>query len=433
MKSGIKLFELILGTGYNLFMSFRGKQVLPTLANFSRVQLACLLGCGAFSVAFGQAPLNDDFTNAIPLYGSSVTFTGTLANATIEAGESFCECSDVCLPGGSVWWSWTATNSTAVIVDTVGYTPAYNGADFAVCTGSDVNALTALDCNFLGLVANRYVPFAATAGTTYYIRVQGTTIGSFSLRLTATNAPMILTPPPSRTLAGNSSVMFSVVAAGLRPLKYQWQFQGNNLPGQTVPTLLLHRLSAGQAGGYSVVVSNSSGVTTSVVANLVVLPAAPLVQLAVVNSPDTNRFYFTITGETGRKYQILATTNLINWAGEASIPGFAYAHGVVQNTNETSLFSVPRVPRQKFLRTTPYVDTEICIAQLEAINFAIKLFSIESHNYSILSPPNVIPYLQHFGCPSGTPGSTLLEANYFITDVATKPVCEIVPALHVLP
>ena len=44
--------------------------------------------CETSTICPAQAPANDDFANAIPLYGNSLTFPGTLANATEEAGES---------------------------------------------------------------------------------------------------------------------------------------------------------------------------------------------------------------------------------------------------------------------------------------------------------------------------------------------------------
>src|SRR6266536_40803 len=47
-----------------------------------------LLSFGALSLCFGQAPTNDNFTNAIVLYGNSSIFSGSLTNATFESGES---------------------------------------------------------------------------------------------------------------------------------------------------------------------------------------------------------------------------------------------------------------------------------------------------------------------------------------------------------
>jgi len=223
------------------------------------------------STCFGQAPSNDNFTNAIVLYGNSTIFSGTLSNATFEPGETPDGCNIYNFPGGSVWWSWTPTDSTPVIIDLLQTTAGANYAGLSVHTGQDVASLTDLDCVGLDNLVNRYIRFAATAGTTYHVRVWGPA-RSFTLRLTAANAPVILSPPQNQTIAESASVMFGVIAAGFPPLTYQWQFNGKALPGQTAPTLVQHYLAAIQAGAYSVVVTNSSGVTTSAVATLTISP-----------------------------------------------------------------------------------------------------------------------------------------------------------------
>src|SRR5437867_7679327 len=209
--------------------------------------LLCLIGCCALA-AFGQAPPNDHFTNAIALSGNVVTFSGTLSNATIEDWEPEDSCSYDFF-GPSVWWSWTATQSTAVVVETLQHSPTY-GSAFAALKGTEIWALTPLDCNFMDPITNRYLSFLATSGTTYYIRVFGNA-QAFTLRLTATNSPMILAQPRSTTLPAGSSAWFGVVAGGLAPLQYQWPFEGANLPGQTAPLLLVDTPGLNRAGGYS--------------------------------------------------------------------------------------------------------------------------------------------------------------------------------------
>jgi hypothetical protein len=107
----------------------------------SRTVSFTLLASLCCSIAFSQAPPNDNFTNATVLYGSSAIFSGTLSNATVEPGESL----DECYPAfhytvGSLWWSWTATNSTAVVIDilaTAGTSPAV----LVIETGSALSSL----------------------------------------------------------------------------------------------------------------------------------------------------------------------------------------------------------------------------------------------------------------------------------------------------
>src|SRR3954467_13034281 len=98
-------------------MLFSGQTVLRKGFNEFRALCLSLFYCGVVSVAFGPAPPNDHFTNATPLYGNSVIFSGTLANATFEPGEPTRMCGLFDLALGSVWGLWAATNSTDVVVD----------------------------------------------------------------------------------------------------------------------------------------------------------------------------------------------------------------------------------------------------------------------------------------------------------------------------
>ena len=104
-----------------------------------------LLSYAVFSVCFGQAPANDNFTNAIVLDGNFSTFSGSLTNATFESGESMSGCNTYNFSGGSVWWSWTATNSTPVVIQVLEST-GVSYAGLSVHTGRDVTFLTDLDC-----------------------------------------------------------------------------------------------------------------------------------------------------------------------------------------------------------------------------------------------------------------------------------------------
>ena len=210
----------------------------------NHVRLGIFLCCvQAACISLGQAPVNDNFSNAIPLYGNSVVFTSATANSTFESGESTnaCDYPYAMYWKGSVWWSWTATNSSVVVIDFANSTGQGFPGAVAVATGLNVASLTEIACFNLDLFPNRYLTFSATAGTTYLIRVLGESI-SFTLRLIATNSPVILSPPQSQTLSGESSVLFTVLAAGVHPLKYQWRFEGQDLPGETAPTMIFHHL-----------------------------------------------------------------------------------------------------------------------------------------------------------------------------------------------
>src|SRR5262249_9329739 len=62
-------------------------------------------------------PLNDNFTNRIFLSGETIITSGANVLATREAGEPIHAGK---LGDTSVWWGWTAPNSTKVTVSTFG-------------------------------------------------------------------------------------------------------------------------------------------------------------------------------------------------------------------------------------------------------------------------------------------------------------------------
>jgi uncharacterized repeat protein (TIGR03803 family) len=92
--------------------------------------------------------------------------------------------------------------------------------------------------------------------------------------------PFIRTPPVSQTVDPWQTVHFSVIAAGTRPLSYQWLKDGASLnnvgriSGAQTTTLAISNVFGGDAGQYSVVVSNAYGSVASASAVLTVNPAA---------------------------------------------------------------------------------------------------------------------------------------------------------------
>src|SRR5207245_2234615 len=100
----------------------------------------------------------------------------------------------------------------------------------------------------------------------------GTDFEYFSLHVTdtATNTPPTITSQPQnqQVLLGQTA-QFTVSATGSLPLRYQWFFNTNTLlVAGTNSTLTISSVSSNDVGGYSVIVSNTAGSVTSVVAFL---------------------------------------------------------------------------------------------------------------------------------------------------------------------
>jgi hypothetical protein len=112
--------------------------------------------------------------------------------------------------------------------------------------------------------------------------------------------PVITTQPASQTVDANTSATFIVVASGA-PFTYQWEFNGQNIPGATNQTYTIPAVLPANAGLYTVVVQNSSGPVTSSPAQLTVntLPAIqtqPAGEIVDFGAPVT----FTAVADGGR-------------------------------------------------------------------------------------------------------------------------------------
>ena len=81
---------------------------------------------------------------------------------------------------------------------------------------------------------------------------------------------IIVRHPQSQPLVEGGRATFSVEAAGSPPFRYQWQFNGVDIAGQTGPILDLANVTAANAGEYSVVVANKAGSAQSDRAILIV-------------------------------------------------------------------------------------------------------------------------------------------------------------------
>jgi len=91
--------------------------------------------------------------------------------------------------------------------------------------------------------------------------------------------PSIGTQPSDQTVTVGQPASFSVVATGTAPLSYQWKKGGAAIAGATSATYPIAPTTSGDAGTYTVVVTNSVSSVTSNGASLTVNPApvAPVI------------------------------------------------------------------------------------------------------------------------------------------------------------
>jgi len=156
--------------------------------------------------------------------------------------------------------------------------------------------------------------------------------------------PYIVNQPTNQTKAIGRTATFKVVAGGEGALSYQWRFNGNELEDATTDALTLFNVQPVQAGGYSVVVSNAYGSTSSIPAILTVLiPTNNLVLLAPNGSPNSP-FTFIVSGDAGHIYAVEMTTNFQAWTELTTISNQT---GQVEFTDPAASNSVRRFYRAR--------------------------------------------------------------------------------------
>ena len=164
------------------------------------------------SILDTNRPFNDDFASAQVLSGAlPISASGTNVNATTQTGEP----DHAGTPAAqSVWWSWTPAASGSIAVTT-------DGSDFdtvlAIYTGSNVSGLTPVVSNDDGgNGSTSRVTFAAQAGVTYYIAVDGFASASGTIQLAVMrNQPVVsVIATADAAEAGTVPGTFTVSRAG---------------------------------------------------------------------------------------------------------------------------------------------------------------------------------------------------------------------------
>ncbi len=146
--------------------------------------LLATVGAALSEPAAAAAPANDAFAAAVELSGPTASASGTNKDATKEAGEPNHAGNS---GGASVWYRWTAPETSRVLVSTCGVETTFDTL-LAVYTGNAVNALVEADSNDDACGLQSTVAFAATQGVTYRIAVDGRNgaAGPFQLQLRLT-------------------------------------------------------------------------------------------------------------------------------------------------------------------------------------------------------------------------------------------------------
>jgi hypothetical protein len=162
------------------------------------------------------------------------------------------------------------------------------------------------------------------------------------------SAPSIVTQPLSQTVVVGSNATFNVGVTGSARLNYQWRFNGLSISGATNGSYTRTNVQLSDAGNYSVVLTNGTGIATSANAVLTVSPL-PAIGTTLHNFTlfPGGQPQFTILGNPNERYIIEFSSNLLDWLEGGTVTNF---NGIVQYTDTSSSNQRQRFYRSKLTK-----------------------------------------------------------------------------------
>jgi hypothetical protein len=266
---------------------------------------------GLVEIAINPAR-NDNFSAALSLFGNTGTVSGSTRGATHEAGEPS-------HAGGtsqqSIWYRITPNLTGDASITTLGST---FDTKLAVYTGSSVDALTLVAADDdSGINHTSRVTFHVTAGTTYFVAVDGPSgVAKVQWTVSTAIAPVIVTQPAGYNPVAGSTLMLHVGASGSPTLTYQWRHagelltDGGRISGATSDTLMIAKTGIVDSGGYQCTVTNPAGIAVTETSTILVITNARVlyadyasgdiggqvtVPLLLQSQGNENAFSFTVS------------------------------------------------------------------------------------------------------------------------------------------
>ncbi|MDP2005073.1 MAG: hypothetical protein Q8K45_05305 [Rubrivivax sp.] len=246
--------------------------------------------------------------------GTPPLITGQPASLTVPAGASASFA--VSAGAGALAYQWQRDGANIAGATAAVYT-------IASVADADRGAYAVVVSNPSGVASSQVAQLNVTAGS-------------------ALAAPAITTAPVGLAVPVGQPALLAVAASGSGPLAWRWQRNGVDVAGATAPVLRIASAQAGDAGDYTVTVSNAVGSVTSDTAALVVTPApgAPTLTapLGNVSVPEGQRATFSLTVAGNPTPQCQWTRNGVAIVGAISCTGYTTADTTLADNG--TLFNV---------------------------------------------------------------------------------------------
>jgi Ig-like domain-containing protein len=126
--------------------------------------------------------------------------------------------------------------------------------------------------------------------------------------------PVITVQPLDITVTTGDTASFTTRVASVTKVTYEWRLNGTRISGANKSIYNRSKVTAADAGDYSVLVQNASGSVLSSNAVLVVVPQPiPQPLRFVLTQMTTNGFSMVLSGPAQTNYVILSSTDLQQW------------------------------------------------------------------------------------------------------------------------
>ena len=232
----------------------------------------------------------------IPALGTGAGFQQKLTNMNVRSSDATIVTGDAIATGNIESWPFNYTGTTNALIPTgLAGSTVYDWNDSVTVASGSQHACLQLHnyaANSTGQVLFAFNKWGAgqSGNTSVGIGTQSNSVnmdwtfnynaGSYAVknlsvlvRPAAAPAPIVALPalvaqPQDRLDQLGGGVTLAGTALGGAPLSYQWRRDGQPLDGRTNAWLELSGLGSGDAAGYDLIVVNSAGSTTSVVATL---------------------------------------------------------------------------------------------------------------------------------------------------------------------
>ena len=192
--------------------------------------------------------------------------------------------------------------------------PANASNIVAIAAGANHSVLLRNDGTVMTLGAYGGIPsITAPSDLTNVVAIASSS--DHDVALFGTRAPAFTVQPWNRTIIFNTptNILLAAKCAGVQPVRYQWQFNGTNLPAATNDTLILTNqplqgapIRLIQPGAYQLVASNVYGVAVS-------KPAKVSIVVPLATALDT-----PVDGKGSQLYNWI-TTGSAPWFGETNV------------------------------------------------------------------------------------------------------------------